>query len=97
MLTIVLPNPGFHLPSSTTSERSLSKLTGIVIILRGMAEAAAEETRILVVDDEHYISDLVSMALKVAGFSVRSAANAPMGSTHRAAPFSMCPQPSRQR
>ena len=41
-----------------------------------MAEAAAEETRILVVDDEHYIADLVSMALKVAGFRVRSAANA---------------------
>ncbi len=41
-----------------------------------MAEAVAAETRILVVDDEHYISDLVSMALKVAGFSVKSAANA---------------------
>ena len=41
-----------------------------------MAEAVAEETRILVVDDEHYIADLVSMALKVAGFSVQSAGNA---------------------
>jgi two-component system OmpR family response regulator len=41
-----------------------------------MAEAVAEETRILVVDDEQYIADLVSMALKVSGFSVRSAASA---------------------
>jgi two-component system OmpR family response regulator len=41
-----------------------------------MAEALAEETRVLVVDDEKYISDLVSMALKVAGFTTRSAATA---------------------
>ena len=41
-----------------------------------MAEAVAEETRILVVDDEQYIADLVSMALKVSGFSVQSAASA---------------------
>jgi two-component system OmpR family response regulator len=36
----------------------------------------AEETRVLVVDDEPYISDLVSMALKVAGFATRIAATA---------------------
>ena len=36
----------------------------------------AEETRVLVVDDEPYISDLVSMALKVAGFTTRIAATA---------------------
>ncbi|HEV3234472.1 MAG TPA: response regulator transcription factor [Candidatus Dormibacteraeota bacterium] len=41
-----------------------------------MAEAVADETRILVVDDEKYISDLVSMALKVAGFTVQSAGSA---------------------
>ena len=41
-----------------------------------MVEAVVEETRILVVDDERYIAELVSMALKVSGFSVQSAASA---------------------
>ena len=36
----------------------------------------SEETRILVVDDEQNIAELVAMALKVAGFSVRTAGSA---------------------
>jgi two-component system OmpR family response regulator len=36
----------------------------------------ADEIRVLVVDDEQYIADLVSMALKVAGFAVQSAGTA---------------------
>ena len=41
-----------------------------------MAQTAAEPTRVLVVDDERNITDLVTMALRYEGFAVESAATA---------------------
>src|SRR3982074_3302930 len=41
-----------------------------------MIRGVSEPTRILVVDDERYITDLVAMALKHEGFTVEPAATA---------------------
>jgi len=41
-----------------------------------MAQTSAEPTRVLVVDDERNITDLVTMALRYEGFAVESAATA---------------------
>src|SRR5260221_5608359 len=56
-----------------SSHRSLSTFPGIPGTMRDMSDA---QTRILVVDDEQSITDLVAMALKYEGFTVQTAATA---------------------
>src|SRR5438309_8703438 len=56
-----------------TSERSLSILPGSTGLLGTMPDMA--DATVLVVDDEEYIRDLVSSAMRIAGFEVRNVAD----------------------
>src|SRR5438477_9324493 len=64
------------------SQPALSKHTGIEITIRlvnrtqapGSAESKANGARVLIVDDEPNITELVAMALRYEGFSVKTAA-----------------------
>ena len=51
----------------------LRKLTGFVVILNGMDNGNGTHHRVLVVDDEPNIVDVIAMALKFQGFAVESA------------------------
>ena len=58
------------------SEGTLSKFTGSGATIGSMDGSEAAPTRVLVVDDERNITDLVTMALRYEGFAVESAATA---------------------
>lgn len=58
------------------SEETLSKFPGSGVTIGSMDGSEATPTRVLVVDDERNITDLVTMALRYEGFSVESAATA---------------------
>ena len=53
--------------------RPLSKLTGSLVILAAMDNGSAPSHRVLVVDDEPNIVDVIAMALRFQGFTVESA------------------------
>src|SRR5439155_3505293 len=66
--------------SSTRAEASLSDSTGrsqetpsLPFTMEAVAAATSEQNRVLVVDDEPNIADVISMALRYQGFAVESA------------------------